>query len=190
MVQAEVDVLLQEAAEADAQDDARYGMDRIGDAQPVERAFREGRLRKIREAAEAKQLAIEAREMVGARTGPKPQPSGAVQAPTAQRNFTDPESRIIPASGDTGSFVQAYHCHAVAERLHRFLSPPLQQQTMANTGQVPKTASQAAGHVRADNVHALTTWGLYAPDPTESAAARTDTPGGPEWPDPHGPLGR
>ena len=49
-LQAEVNGLLQQATEADAQDDARYGMDRAGDELPAELAFREGRLQKIREA--------------------------------------------------------------------------------------------------------------------------------------------
>ena len=52
-LQAEVDGLLQQATDADAQDDARYGMDRIGDERPEELAFRDGRLRKIREAKAA-----------------------------------------------------------------------------------------------------------------------------------------
>ena len=68
-----------------------------------------------REAAAAKQTAIEARELEGPRPGPKPQPLCAVPAPTAQRNFTDPESRIMPASGDKGSFVQAHNCQAAVD---------------------------------------------------------------------------
>lgn len=191
-MQAEVDALLQQATEANARDDARYGMDRTGDELPVELAFREGRLRKIREAkaaleqeareaAAAKQTAIEAREMEGPRPGPKPQPPCAVPAPTAQRNFTDPESRIMPASGDKGSFVQAYNCQPVVDATAQIIvaadvtqapndkqqAQPLLQQTIANTGQVPKTASLDAGYFSEDNVPALTALGcmpLIPPD--------------------------
>lgn len=125
-LQAEGDSLLHQATEADAQDDARDGTDRTGDELPGELAFREGRLRKIREAkaaleqearaaAVATQAAIEARDAEGPRPGPQPQPPSAVPAPKAQRNFTDPESRIIPSSSDTGSFVQGSHCQAVVD---------------------------------------------------------------------------
>ena len=64
-VQAEVDGLLQQASDADAQDDAPYGTDRTGDELPGELAFREGRLRKIREAKRA--LEQEAREAAAAK---------------------------------------------------------------------------------------------------------------------------
>lgn len=205
-LQAEVDVLLQQATEADARDDARYGMDRTGDELPVELAFREGRLRTIREAkatleqeareaAAAKQTAIEAREMEGARPGPKPQPPCAVPAPTAQRNFTAPESRIMPASGDKGSFVQAYHCQAVVDATAQIIvaadvtqapndkpqAQPLLQQTIANTGQVPKTASLDAGYFSEDNVHALTALGcmpLIPPDRQQHGRTHPAVPRG------------
>ena len=205
-LQAEVDILLQQATEADARDDARYGTDRTGDELPVELAFREGRLRKIREAkaaleqeareaAAAKQAANEAREADGPRPGPKPQPPCAVPAPTAQRNFTDPESRIMPASGDKGSFVQAYNCQAVVDATAQIIiaadvtqapndkqqAQPLLQQAIANTGQVPKTASLDAGYFSEDNVHALTALGcmpLIPPDRQQHERARPAAPRG------------
>ena len=45
----EVAELLRRAQEADAEEDHRYGKDKRGDELPEELAFREGRLRKIRE---------------------------------------------------------------------------------------------------------------------------------------------
>jgi transposase len=191
-LQAEVDGLLQRATEADTRDDARYGTDRTGDELPEELAFREGRLRKIREAkaaleqdareaAAVKQAANEVREAEGPRRGPKPPPPDPAPAPTAQRNFTDPESRIMPASGDKDSFVQGYNCQAVVDATAQIIiaadvtqSPndkqqaqPLLQQAIANTGQVPKTASLDAGYSSEHNVHALTALGcmpLIPPD--------------------------
>ena len=80
----------------DDEEDRRYGKDKRGDELPEELAFREGRLEKIREAmgsaleAEAQAAAEQAEAEGGKRPG----------APDdkAQRNFTDTESRIIPAS--------------------------------------------------------------------------------------------
>ena len=205
-LQAEVDILLQQATAADARDDARYGTDRTGDELPVELAFREGRLRKIREAkaaleqeareaAAAKQAANEAREVEGPRPGPKPQPPCAVPAPKAQRNFTDPESRIMPASGDKGSFVQGYNCQAVVDATAQIIiaadvtqapndkqqAQPLLQQAIANTDQVPTIASLDAGYFSEDNVHALTAWGctpLIPPDRQQHERTRPAAPRG------------
>ena len=205
-LQAEVDILLQQATEADARDDARYGTDRTGDELPVELAFREGRLRKIREAkaaleqeareaAAAKQAANEAREVEGPRPGPQPQPPWAVPAPKAQRNFTDPESRIMPASGDKGSFVQGYNCQAVVDATAQIIiaadvtqapndkqqAQPLLQQAIANTDQVPTIASLDAGYFSEDNVHALTAWGctpLIPPDRQQHERTRPAAPCG------------
>ena len=53
---AEVDELLRRVQEVDEEEDRRYGRDKRGDELPEELAFREGRLRKIKEAkAEAEQ---------------------------------------------------------------------------------------------------------------------------------------
>jgi hypothetical protein len=201
-----VDVLLQQATEADVRDDARYGTDRTGDELPGELAFREGRLRKIRaakavleqearEAAAAKQAANEVREAEGPRRGPKPQPPDPAPAPTAQRNFTDPESRIMPASGDKDSFVQGYNCQAVVDATAQVIiaadvtqapndkqqAQPLLQQAIANTGQVPKTASLDAGYYSEHTVHALTALGcrpLIPPDRQQHGRAVPAAPRG------------
>ena len=83
--------------------------DKRGDELPEELAFREGRLEKIREAmaaleAEAQAAAEQAEVEGGKRPG--------VPDDKAQRNFTDTESRIIPAPGGK-DFLQAYNCQAV-----------------------------------------------------------------------------
>ena len=93
---AEVAELLRRAEEVDEEEDRRYGQDRRGDELPEELSFREGRLRKIREAkaaleaeakAEAEQAESEGRNHPG------------VPDDKAQRNFTDPDSRIMPGPG-------------------------------------------------------------------------------------------
>ncbi len=52
-LKAEVDDLLRRAGEVDEEEDRRYGRDKRGDELPEELSFREGRLRRIREAKAA-----------------------------------------------------------------------------------------------------------------------------------------
>ena len=105
-LQGEVDELLRRAQEVDEEEDRRYGRDKRGDELPQELAFREGRLERIREAmaaleAEA-QAAAEEAEAAG-------REHSGVPEDKAQRNFTDPESRIMPGPGGR-DFLQAYNC--------------------------------------------------------------------------------
>jgi len=133
----EVAQLLAKAQEVDAAEDAQYGPGRRGDELPAELAQRESRLKKIREAkrvleqqakARAEQQAAVARARIAERQrqeeqtgqkakGPAPQvpdPEQAKPEPKAQRNFTDPDSRIMK-DGATKSFEQAYNAQAVVD---------------------------------------------------------------------------
>ena len=126
---AEVAELLREAERVDAQEDGLYGKERRGDELPKELARRETRLEKIRAAKEALEreareraegAAARARERLrvreakeaergkkyGGRPPRIPDPEAATPGPREQKNFTDPESRIM-VDGATGSFVQA-----------------------------------------------------------------------------------
>ena len=67
-----------------------------GDELPEELAFREGRLEKIREAMAA--LEAEAQAAAG-QAGAEGKEHPGVPEDKAQRNFTDAESRIMPAPG-------------------------------------------------------------------------------------------
>ncbi|MGI9067096.1 MAG: IS1182 family transposase [Pyrinomonadaceae bacterium] len=130
-LRAEVARLLKEAEETDAAEDKRYGKGVRGDELPAELARRESRLRKIREAkasleAEAKEqakaaaAAVEGKlaerkqreEETGKKTSGRPPQAVNVEEAKpkakAQRNFTDPESRIMK-DGATGSFEQSYN---------------------------------------------------------------------------------
>jgi transposase len=105
---AEVEALLRRSQAIDAEENARYGADRTGDELPAELAHREGRLAKIRAAKAA--LEAEARAAHEAAGGDgEPEPPG----PKAQKNFTDPESRIMKGSGR--EFVQAYNAQAAVD---------------------------------------------------------------------------
>ena len=130
---AEVAELLRRAQEADDEEDRRYGKDKRGDELPEELAFREGRLEKIREtmaALEAEaQAATEQAEAEG-----KALPG--VPDDKAQRNFTDAESRIMPAPGGR-DFVQAYNCQAVVDSAHQVIvarGPPIRLGPAAGRG--------------------------------------------------------
>jgi transposase len=114
--------LLEEAAATDAAEDELYGADRRGEELPEELARRETRLARLREAKAA--LEAEAREreerrraeMAAEGRKPRTPPSGRdpfAPKPTDQRNFTDPESKIMKASD--GAFHQSYNAQAVVD---------------------------------------------------------------------------
>ena len=114
-LEAEVRTLLAQAEATDAAEDARYGVDRRGDELPAELARRETRLATIR----AAMAALEAEAQAAAPTppprrrgGPPPGPPGA-PAPTAQRNFTDPDSRIMKDADH--AFIQGYNAQVAVD---------------------------------------------------------------------------
>lgn len=120
----EVAELLSKAEQADAGEDGLYGEDKRGDELPDELQFRAQRLEKIRQAkaaleAEAKQKARregkldESDEPKRRKGGRKPSTPPGTPKPKAQRNFTDPESKIMKM-GD-GGFDQAYNCQAAVD---------------------------------------------------------------------------
>ena len=134
---AEVQALLAEAARVDAEEDGKYGKGKRGDELPKELARRESRLEKIREAkaaleqeareaAEKKQAEVAAQlkerekqegergRKFGGRPPQAPDAEEAKPEPQAQRNFTDPESRIMK-DGATKEFVQAYNAQAAVD---------------------------------------------------------------------------
>jgi len=103
----EVRALLKEADRIDSREDKLYGRDRRGDELPEELRHRETRLVKIREAKRAlEEKAREKAKMQGK------DPQTAKPADKDQRNFTDPESRIMKGSD---GFVQAYNAQAAVE---------------------------------------------------------------------------
>jgi transposase len=114
--------LLERAEATDRAEDERYGPDCRGDELPAELARRESRLARIREAraaieaeeAERERVRHAAAEAAG-RTLRKPHPDEKPPAPKpgAQRNFTDPESKIMKTSD--GSFQQCFNAQAVVD---------------------------------------------------------------------------
>jgi transposase len=205
-VQAEVDALLERAEAADARDDAAYGPDRRGDELPAELARREQRLQTIRAAkavleqeaqAEAAltQVARDTQPPATPRRGRPPSTPSPVPDPKAQRNFTDPESRIMPASDAKGSFLQGYNCQVAVDAHAQIIvaadvtnepndkqqAPPLMTAVLAQTGQVPRVASLDAGYFSAATVDAIAALGcepLIPPDRQTHGQAMPAAPRG------------
>jgi transposase len=187
-LKAEVDRWLKAAEAADAQEDKLHGTKR-GDEMPDWVADKQKRLEKIRDAkaeleAEAKAAA---EEEVGRRgkaeeqrkaqgrkkngktpAAPKKEPDGKTQ-----RNFTDPQSRILKTKD---GYIQGYNAQAavdaeaqiiVAHSLTQSMSDqdqlvPLMDGIKNNLGRKPKEASADAGYCSEANLEALAERGISA----------------------------
>lgn len=176
-LEAEVEALLAEAERIDAEEDERFGPDRRGDEIPAELTRRESRLAKLREAKEA--LETEAREKAAAEAaerararGESPEAQeeaaaraaeGATPKPKAQRNFTDPESRImkmadgsfhqcfngqVAAVAGTGVIVGAQMSNVAPDVGHLL---PVLDDVIKNCGATPDQAVADAGYWSEDN---------------------------------------
>lgn len=181
----EIEALLRRAEEEDAREDALYGKDKRGDELPEELANRETRLKKIEEAmdalrkeaegkAEQKKKEIATWENTQPHRGRPPQAVDPTPLEKAQRNFTDPESRIMPNSDK--AFIQGYNAQAVVDATCQVIvaqdvtqqtndkqqAEPMMDQVQANTGQTPKKASLDAGYFSETNVEALEADGIEA----------------------------
>ncbi len=174
----EVAKLLRQAEELDAREDGLYGQDKRGDELPKELEFREKRLATIREA----RLALEEEALEQARAegkldendkplppkrGRAPKTPHGTPQPKAQRNFTDPESRIMKMGNK--SFDQAYNCQAAVDSEAQIIVAcqatnasndkeqiePMIEQIEENLNARPKQLSADAGYYSEDNVNHL-----------------------------------
>jgi transposase len=209
----EVARLLEQAQQVDTAEDAEYGTGRRGDELPAELARRETRLRKIREAkaaleaearAQAEHAAEQARAKLAERarheaeTGKKmggrppqvPDPEHAQPAPTAQRNFTDPESRIMK-DGATKGFEQAYNAQAAVDSTAQIIVAttvtqeandkqqlvPMLKQVEENCGRLPARVSADAGYFNSEQLtdETLRNVDLYVPPDRQKHRAAPET---------------
>ena len=193
-----IEAVLGEAETVDASEDARWGTDGREVDLPAELARREPRLAKMRaakealeaEAAQRARAAAEERErrrqarrherdgegegegvfddeaiaVAGAAAAAQ-----AVPGPKAQRNFTDPQSRIV-RNGD-GAFVQGYNGQAVVDSDHQIVVAadvtdcasdcpsydPMLDQAQDNAGTAPGEALVDAGYCSQENLEAAAT---------------------------------
>lgn len=178
---AEVDRWLKAAEAADAEEDKLYGS-RRGDEMPDWVADKQKRLAKIRAAkaeleAEAKAAAAEEMRRRAAaeerriaegrkKNGKTPAPPKQEPDGKAQRNFTDPESRILKTKD---GYIQGYNAQAavdaeaqiiVAHGLTPSMSDqdqfvPLLDTTEDNLDRKPREASADAGYCSEANLAAL-----------------------------------
>src|SRR5258708_11097333 len=132
-VGAEVQRWLAEAAETDKAEDRQFGASKRGDRMPDWMANKEKRLEKIRTAKAALEAEAKAAAEVKAaakpddegdggkaRPGRKSKPVAAEPNPKAQRNFTDPDSRLIPTQS---GFIQGYNAQAAVDGAHQIIVP-------------------------------------------------------------------
>lgn len=104
---------------------------------------------------------------VGGRPPVAPDPETAKPDPKSQRNFTDPESRIM-VDGATKAFVQAYNAQAVADDASQIIVAadlsqqcndkqqlvPMMAQVLNNLGELPTNTSADAGYFSEDALSA------------------------------------
>ena len=112
----------------------------------------------------------------------------------AQRNFTDTESRIIPAPGGK-DFLQAYNCQAVVDSAHQVIvaaratnqtsdkqqAAAMIEETIDNVGAVPREVSADAGYYSAkavDELYALGVDPFVAPEQTRHGRVVPPAPRG------------
>lgn len=147
----EVREWFKQAQSADTAEDRQHGAARRGDELPDWVADKQRRIVKIREAREA----LQAEASAAGKAAPQPK---------AQRNFTDPQSRIMHKSGK--EYVQAYNAQAavdseaqviVAQSLSNCPNDvqqlaPMLKQVKANTGRQAQEFSADAGYCSEGNL--------------------------------------
>jgi transposase len=188
-VQAEIDGYFKRAAEEDAADDAKYGADNEGPFISEELKRRQTRIAKIREskaaieaeaqvAAERRQKERSEKEAAAAASGKKvpghkPQ-IDATPKPTAQRSFTDPESRIMKSGN--GSFIQGYNAQALVDAACQVIVacglsqqaadvshlPEMLGQTKENLGALPNNVLADGGYFSEQNMAVAKEMGVVA----------------------------
>lgn len=176
----EVKGLLKQAENNDVEEDRQYGKGKRGDELPEDLRFKQSRLKRIRQAkqaleqearreAQGKQAEYEAkmkvREKEPKKTSPKPKPPSDKPGPKKQRNFTDPDSRIM-ATERKKNFIQGYNCQAAVDEKSQVivsslvtqsandkqeLQPVLEKLTENLPGKKPKRISADNGYYSDDN---------------------------------------
>jgi len=179
-LEAKVRAIFAEARKVDLEEDAQYGHGRRPRDLPEELKFHRDRLAKIRAAKRA--LEEEARAQAAAEgssegsesSGGRPSTEeGGTPPPSvdakAQRNFTDPESRIMPDGASKGAFLQGYNCQIVVDEAHQIIvgaevmaeAPdqghlaPMVEQVEAQLGRLPKRLLADAGYFSGVGIRAV-----------------------------------
>jgi transposase len=170
---AEVHRWLAQAAQTDKSEDRQFGHDKRGDELPDWVTDKQKRLEKIRAAKAA--LEAEARAKAEAAARQKDNPGkGETKGKSvpaepdkkAQRNFTDPDSRVMPTKS---GFIQGYNAQAAVDGAHQIIVAqtltnsssdqaqlaPLLDGIRANLGTNPEEVSADAGYCSQANLLTL-----------------------------------
>jgi transposase len=163
----------EEAERADEREDRAHGSTRRGDELPEWVANKQQRLRRIREAKAALEAEAQAAsESSAEKAESKPRRGRPAKRPAgdppdkAQRNFTDPESRIMK-TGD--GFIQGYNAQAAVDASSQVIVArgltqsaadvkalvPLVQEIKENNGQQAAELSADAGYCSEENLKEL-----------------------------------
>jgi transposase len=208
-LQTEVNRWLAAAETADTEEDAKFGRDKRGDEMPDWVADKQKRIAKIAAAkaaleAEAKAAAeeerrIEAqkqqqREAEGRKKPGKPgAPRSTEPDPKSQKNFTDPESRVMKSKE---GFIQAYNAQIAVDAHAQIIVAcdltqncsdqgqlvPMVASVELNMGRKPDQASADAGYCSEANLQAMADRAIdayIAPGRAKHATANNGKTGGP-----------
>jgi transposase len=174
----EVKRWFEQADAIDAAEDEEHGPDKRGDELPDWVANKEKRLKKIQEAkaaleAQAREEAEKAKQQSKRiRSNYPPTPDGKPH-PKAQRNFTDPESRIMKTQD---GFQQCYNAEAAVDSPSQVIVAcglsncgtdqgqlrPMVEQVERNTGRRPEELSADADFCSEENLETLQARGIDA----------------------------
>ncbi len=182
---AEVAEMMRQAQRVDDEEDAVHGADNLGGDLQGEMARRESRLVKIRKAKAAleQHAKDQAADKARAKASKNGQPDDeaeeaadraaktATPAAKAQRNFTDPDSRIMKTAD--GSFHYCYNAQAVVDEANQVIlatdfaasgadNPAfadMLDQTITNTAVTPGQTLADAGYFSEANIEAAHTAG-------------------------------
>ncbi|MBV8241841.1 MAG: IS1182 family transposase [Hyphomicrobiales bacterium] len=181
-LEAEAAKWLSAAEAADAEEDKAFGRDKSGEEMPAWAADKKERAEKIKAAkaeleaeakagaaakAKAQEQAEEKRRAEGRKKAGKPAaPPSAEPNPKAQRNFTDPESRIMKTKD---GFIQGYNAQAAvdataqvivahgldAKQSDQHQLAPIVDAIESNLGRNPAQLSADAGYCSDANLAAM-----------------------------------
>jgi transposase len=162
-IEKQVAAILAEAEAVDAAEDEEFGEDRRGDELPKELATREGRLRKMRAAKEA--IEAEAREKAATKAADTIAEDGgddaaiehaaemaaaqATPSKRAQRNFTDPESRMMKT---TDGFHYAYNAQTVVDEASQVVLAAEVTNQAADVGELIHMVAVTEGNLDAADI--------------------------------------
>ena len=205
--------MIEEAKTIDIEEDAKYGKGKRADELPEELKNREQRLKKIREAKKA--LEKEAEEKAKAKKkervlsdqklveeGKKPRDKKKISVKPeskAQRNFTDPDSRIMK-NGANKAFEYSYNAQIAVDDKDQVIVAaavsqvgndyaeliPLVKQIKENVGDNPRKASADTGYYSEENMSFLEEEGIDAYVSVKRESHGVAPPMAPKGRTPHG----